>query len=51
MRLAGVDANAMTRALHGRPGCVAVRTLRLITTELVARPTLRLAPELLAKPV
>ena len=47
-RMAGIDANTVTRALHGRP--VAVRTVRLITSALLAQPQLRLTANLIARP-
>jgi hypothetical protein len=48
-RTAGLDANTVTRALHGRP--VSTRTLRLLTVALLAQPHVRLTADLIAPPV
>ena len=47
-RMAGIDANTVTRALHGRP--VTMRTVRAITSTLLAQPYLRMTADLIARP-
>lgn len=47
-RVAGVDANTVTRALHGRP--VTMRTVRMITSALLTQPLVRLTADLIARP-
>ena len=47
-RMAGIDANTVTRALHGRP--VTMRTVRTITSALLAQPHVRMTADLIAKP-
>lgn len=48
-RLAGIDADTVTRALSGRP--VTLRTVRRITGALLAQPPLRVLSDLIARPV
>lgn len=47
-RAARVNANTVTRALHGRP--VSTRTVRQIAGALLATPQPRLTGDLIARP-
>jgi predicted transcriptional regulator len=47
-RMAGIDANTLTRALHGRP--VTMRTVRMITSTLLAQPHVPMTVDLIVKP-
>lgn len=47
-RAAAIDANTVTRALHGRP--VSTRTVRQITAALLAHPQIGVTADLIARP-